>query len=142
MWYSKKENRIKHNIRTKLWNKTKEGKEYRKKYFKKWNTGNKLIDTREKSKLHMRNIRILCLEHYGGIPPACACCKEKEIKFLSIDHITGGGNLHRRNITKTGKGGNMSYWLKRNNFPEGFQVLCHNCNMAKGFYGFCPHTPC
>ena len=22
-------------------------------------------------------------------------------------------------------------WLVRNDFPEGFQILCHNCNTAK-----------
>lgn len=30
-------------------------------------------------------------------------------------------------------------WLKTNGYPDGFQTLCHNCNMAKGFYGICPH---
>jgi hypothetical protein len=30
-------------------------------------------------------------------------------------------------------------WLKRNNYPTGFRVLCHNCNLAIGFYGYCPH---
>lgn len=34
---------------------------------------------------------------------------------------------------------NIPWWLRRNNYPNGFQVLCHNCNMAKGFYGKCPH---
>jgi hypothetical protein len=27
-----------------------------------------------------------------------------------------------------------------NEFPDGFQVLCHNCNLAKGYYGECPHN--
>ena len=30
-------------------------------------------------------------------------------------------------------------WITKNNSPKGFQILCHNCNMAKGFYGKCPH---
>ena len=30
-------------------------------------------------------------------------------------------------------------WIIKNNFPEGFKILCHNCNNAKGFYGKCPH---
>ena len=33
----------------------------------------------------------------------------------------------------------LSVWMIKNNFPKGFQVLCHNCNLAKGFYGKCPH---
>lgn len=30
-------------------------------------------------------------------------------------------------------------WLRRKNYPGGFQVLCHNCNAAKGHLGYCPH---
>jgi hypothetical protein len=29
--------------------------------------------------------------------------------------------------------------LARNGFPDGYRVLCHNCNMALGQYGYCPH---
>ena len=38
-------------------------------------------------------------------------------------------------------GGTKFYrWLKRNNFPEGFQVLCFNCNCGKEINkGVCPH---
>lgn len=83
--------------------------------------------------------REIVLFYYGGNPPHCACCGEKEIKFLSIDHINGDGNKHRLEIFGTKKGGSISIWLIRNGFPEGYQVLCHNCNMAKAFYGGCPH---
>ena len=74
--------------------------------------------------------RLECINFYGG---KCACCGESEIKFLSIDHINGGGTKHRKEV------GNIPEWLIKNNFPKGFQVLCHNCNQAKGFYGVCPH---
>ncbi len=31
-------------------------------------------------------------------------------------------------------------WLKANNFPPGFQTLCHNCNIGKHRNkGICPH---
>jgi hypothetical protein len=29
-------------------------------------------------------------------------------------------------------------WLITNNFPDDFQILCHNCNYAKS-HGGCPH---
>jgi predicted restriction endonuclease len=77
-------------------------------------------------------LRLEVLAHYGG---KCACCGESVPEFLAIDHINGGGCQHRKEIP----GGNVCAWLKKNNYPEGFQVLCHNCNMAKGFYGHCPH---
>lgn len=80
--------------------------------------------------------RIKALTHYSkGNVPECCCCGEQEVKFLSIDHVNGGGNKHRReqNIS------NLAHWLASKNYPDGYQTLCHNCNMAKGFYGICPH---
>lgn len=78
--------------------------------------------------------RMIVLLHYGG---KCACCGEAENKFLSIDHVKGGGTKHRKEIGKYGSG--FYAWIIKNNFPDGFQVLCHNCNLAKGYYGICPH---
>jgi hypothetical protein len=87
--------------------------------------------------------KMLIFRHYSSEIPFCACCGEEEIKFLSIDHINGGGTKHRQELQKApGKpaGGSVIYgWIVKNNFPEGFQILCHNCNQAKGFYGMCPH---
>lgn len=77
-------------------------------------------------------------EHYGGIPPHCACCGERYSEFLSIDHIHGNGAAHRREIRlRTG----MSFYryLRKQGFPTGYRVLCHNCNFARGIYGLCPH---
>ena len=79
-----------------------------------------------------RKERALCVKHYG---PSCKCCGEDRYEFLAIDHIHGGGRKHRMQI-----GGKLARWLVRNKFPEGFRILCHNCNMALGQYGFCPHT--
>jgi hypothetical protein len=74
---------------------------------------------------------------YGGY--VCACCDETEKRFLSIDHIDGGGNKHRK---ETGmKSGNEFYiWLRLNGFPAGYQVLCYNCNLGKRHNNnVCPH---
>jgi len=90
---------------------------------------------RETYKRWRRALRMKCLLVYGGNPPSCACCGESENHFLAIDHINGGGNNHR----KTEGYQDIFPWLSVNKFPLGFQVLCHNCNMAKGFYGRCPH---
>jgi hypothetical protein len=92
-----------------------------------------------KRNIYNKKIRLIVLQFYSAPIPFCNCCGEKQYEFLSIDHINGGGNEHRRTFTKDGKGGNIYHWLKRNDFPPGFQILCHNCNMSKGFYGQCPH---
>lgn len=79
-----------------------------------------------------RKVRDAVLAAYGGV---CQCCGESTYEFLSIDHINSGGNKHKKELgVKT-----IGRWLFKNNFPAGFQVLCHNCNMAKGIYGACPH---
>lgn len=70
--------------------------------------------------------RIAALSHYSSEPPVCAFCSEGEPKLLSFDHIDGGGRKHRKEIS--GRGANFLAWLKRNNYPGGFRVLCHSCN--------------
>lgn len=65
-------------------------------------------------------------------------CGETHLEFLSIDHIGGGGNLHRRQINVAG-GVHIYRWLKKRGFPSGFRVLCFNCNLALGHSGYCPH---
>lgn len=73
---------------------------------------------------------VIC--QYGN---KCSCCGETNIEFLTIDHINGGGNKHKRDIKK-----NIYRWLKHNNYPDGFQVLCYNCNLGKNRYNVCPHN--
>lgn len=76
---------------------------------------------------------------YGGY--RCACCGETEPMFLSLDHINNDGAEHRRSIGQNGRGGMKVYqWIARNGFPDGFQVLCMNCNCGKARNGgVCPH---
>lgn len=78
--------------------------------------------------------RIDVLAHYGN---SCACCKESRTEFLVIDHINGGGVKHRKELGIEGIG--FYQWLIKNGLPEGFRVLCFNCNFALGHFGYCPH---
>lgn len=83
--------------------------------------------------------RRAALEAYGL---ECACCGESTEEFLCIDHVDNDGNVHREEIKgKASSGGSLvTYrWLKNNDYPPGFQTLCHNCNFAKHAYGVCPH---
>ena len=83
-----------------------------------------------------REIKRIVMAAYGG---RCACCGEEEVAFLSIDHMHGGGRKHREEIGAVGSRGFYG-WLKDNNYPAGFQVLCHNCNMGRHLNGgICPH---
>ena len=101
-----------------------------------WRAKNK-HKTQEYEKIQRAKTRKIVLEHYGGIPPKCACCGEGQMEFLCIDHINNDGSNHRKRIGITS--GHLASWIIKNKFPELFQILCHNCNNAKGFYGKCPH---
>lgn len=77
--------------------------------------------------------RITVIIKYGG---KCACCPEDDLPFLCIDHINGGGSRERKSQSS------HKYWrnLAANPISDRYQVLCHNCNMAKQFNGgICPH---
>jgi hypothetical protein len=75
------------------------------------------------------------ISHYGG---KCACCGETQLEFLTIDHINGGGSKEREKLHLKGIG--FYYWLRKNNYPDGLQILCFNCNCGKmRNRGVCPH---
>ena len=85
---------------------------------------------RAKNRAIIRNAkrRKLVFQYYGE---KCACCGEPNVEFLTIDHITPCGKANRKH--------NFYKWLIDNNYPEGFQSLCWNCNLGKQIYGTCPH---
>jgi len=87
------------------------------------------------ARLHQRKIRLEVLTHYGGDPPKCAHCGIKDIRVLTIDHIKGFKNsldYEPKEKSQDRKTGNDLYnWLIKNDFPEGYQVLCWNCNYLK-----------
>jgi hypothetical protein len=84
---------------------------------------------------YWKGLKKKCVDAYGG---SCACCGESRLEFLAIDHTNGGGNKWRKEMNF--KRGRDTYrWLIKNNFPLGFRVLCHNCNVSLGHYGYCPH---
>lgn len=84
-------------------------------------------------------IRKEILSYYSNDKLECACCGEDEYEFLSIDHINNDGAEHRREINVKG-GMDMYMWIKKNEFPNIFQILCHNCNWLKRHpSGICIH---
>lgn len=77
------------------------------------------------------------ISHYSKGQMKCACCNESGLGFLTIDHENGGGNKHRKAL---GRAASQFYrWLRTNGYPAGYQVLCFNCNIARGLFGVCPH---
>ena len=96
------------------------------------------IDRRKRAS----GLKVECLGAYCAGATRCACCGERAIQFLTIDHISGSGRAHRRELAETAgvkPGSDFYRWLKRSGFPAGYRVLCFNCNCAHGMFGYCPH---
>lgn len=86
-------------------------------------------------KQRRRDLKRRVVDGYGG---QCTCCGETDIRFLTIDHVHGDGNLHRRAVG----GGNVNVyrWAIAEGFPDALQALCFNCNMGRQYNGgICPH---
>jgi hypothetical protein len=125
--------------------------EFRKQYQKEWKKNNPekvkaasaryWIKNKEEVKLrayprrraYTKKLKQTVIYHYSDGKMVCMCCGESTFEFLSIDDIDGKFHKH------LGLGSAFYIWLIRNAFPKGFQVLCMNCNHAKGIYGKCPH---
>ena len=90
---------------------------------------------------HKEHYRILVgalksevLNHYG---PVCACCGFSDVRFLSIDHVK-----HGKGNRSPSQDRRAIQFLRRiifAGFPEDYQILCMNCNWAKGVWGKCFH---
>ena len=92
-------------------------------------------DILEQMRVKHHDARLQVLQYYSATEiPQCACCGDQTVEFLSIDHIDGGGGKHRKKVST-----NFYKWLIRNDFPDGYRVLCYNCNLSRGFNGYCPH---
>ena len=91
------------------------------------------IDTQNREAY--RKLHRLVIRHLGN---QCACCGETHWEFLAIDHIHGGGNRHRRVFKRQGR---LYREIRDEGFPrDKYRILCHNCNMSLGHYGYCPHS--
>lgn len=91
----------------------------------------KLPAYKKQGRIRRLDLRSLVISAYGGV---CVCCGNADKAFLSIDHINRYDGVGPRG------GNDLRLWLKANNFPPGFRVLCVNCNFALGKFGYCPHS--
>lgn len=115
--------------------------EAKREYFRKYRANRYANDEafrercRAKGRERHLSLRKIVIDYYGG---KCVCCGENEFLFLEIDHINNDGHKHRSIIGYSS--GKLLRWIINNNFPNGFQVLCSNCNYGKRKNGgICPH---
>jgi len=86
-----------------------------------------MVTKKERDKRHKQKVDVLT--YYGNGYCKCVRCGFTDIRALCIDHIYGGGRQHIASIQKMGS--TFYHWLIQNNYPNGFQTLCVNCNMIK-----------
>lgn len=90
---------------------------------------------REYSAHYRERTRTEAIAAYGG---QCFCCGERHPRFLTFDHVNGGGNAHRREEPYANQ---LAAYLKSKGYPrDEYQLLCFNCNLGREKNGgVCPH---
>ena len=90
---------------------------------KKWHLKNQRYNKQNRDK-----IKLEVMTHYSNGTPRCCVCGYDNLISLDIDHINNDGKKDRdsKNL-----GSRMYCWLKKNNYPPQFQVLCKNHNWEK-----------
>lgn len=92
-------------------------------------------EMREWSKKNHSELKYLVFSHYSKNKIQCECCGENEFEFMTVDHIDG---IHKTKHPKL-RSVFLYRWLEKNNFPEGYQILCYGCNLLKSNNSICPH---
>lgn len=62
---------------------------------------------------------------YGG--DHCVLCGATDRRVLCIDHVNGDGAAQRKAMNNI-HGYKLAAWLRRHGFPNGYRILCYNCN--------------
>ena len=83
---------------------------------------------KEKERIKRLNLKQAVLTHYGNEKCACVKCGFEDIRALSIDHIKNDGAKHRKSGVLQ-----IYNWLIKNDYPDGFQTLCMNCQWIKQY---------
>lgn len=89
------------------------------------------------AKFWRKELKLEVFNHYsldGRIE--CQCCGENHLEFLTLDHLDRKG-IEDRKIFKCSTA--FYSWLKKNHYPRKLRILCLNCNISLGTYGYCPH---
>jgi hypothetical protein len=95
---------------------------------RKYGLNHSSLSEKKYNRLDHQKRKIAVLNHYSQGTNTCAFCGISDIRVLSIDHVEGCNKEQRE---KCGHGGHFYWWLIKNNYPIGYQVLCMNCQWIK-----------
>jgi len=109
-----------------------EYKQYMKEYSKKYRQNEEYKARKnQKTRAFRAALRLEILSHYSNGSLICSCCGFGDVRALDLDHIKNEGGDHRKKIGRRGATYDIYAELKGNGFPDGYQVLCRNCNWIK-----------
>src|SRR4051812_31544005 len=74
-----------------------------------------------------QGLRKRALLAYGG---CCRCCGNDYFPHLAFDHVDNDGARRRARNSYATASRLYALWRDEGRLDPGFQVLCHNCNMA------------
>jgi hypothetical protein len=74
---------------------------------------------------HLKD-KILAFYVYSDGTMKCSLCNSPNFSCLGLDHINGGGTHHR--TTNPMANNNIYRLVMLQGFPEGYRLLCQNCN--------------
>jgi hypothetical protein len=80
-----------------------------------------------------RKMKLTVLTHYSPNQVLCCSwpgCFVDDLDELTIDHVNNDGATHREKNNRI-SGTSLHLWLKRYNYPTGFQTLCANHQLKK-----------
>ena len=77
---------------------------------------------------------------YSTLGGQCWCCGETHIEFLQVDANQGIREHYNITDQKYRGGTNLWQWLIKNDFPDGFRLICKNCASSYLYKGYCPHN--
>jgi len=139
-YYNRPDVKARHKERMRIYhkgyNQRPEVKERNRKYMREYMQRPKVKTYYEEyNQQYRQHLRKRFFEMYGG---SCMCCGEKDIRFLTLDHVDGGGKEDRRERSK--------YAILREALSDlnvdKYQILCYNCNLGRSINnGVCPHSP-
>ena len=94
------------------------------------------VKYRKSTKKSRYDLKLEVFSTLSNGKPKCTCCGYKKIDGLSVDHIHGRKNTkHLEGLSSDA----LYRYVKKEGYPSEYQVLCLNCNAAKGHHKICPH---
>lgn len=97
-----------------------------------WRKNNK-VRNRELNRGERERLKLDILNYYSNGTLCCANCGFSDTRALQVDHIENNGAEERRALfgNRLFAGTTFYRWVRRNNYPEGYAILCANCNIIK-----------